>query len=150
MIELRGNRNSLSQNLTVLPAPSGREPLAKPRTLRFKRKLYRYAKGPILEGAVAAGDWGSLLCRKLLFLPQRRAFAESGAATAVFLYDPSCENGFQESPQTFLKPEISNDFSAENAQSARGGHSKSSRPVESAFLARSFRQVCLDFPLKLC
>ena len=91
MIELRGNRNSLSQNLTVLPAPSGREPLAKPRTLRFKRKLYRYAKGPILEGAVAAGDWGSLLCRKLLFLPQRRAFVESGAATAVFLYALSCE-----------------------------------------------------------
>ena len=147
---LRAGRNSLSQNLTVLPAPSGREPLAKPRTLRFKRKLYRYAKGPILEGAVAEGDWGSLLCRKLLFLPQRRAFIESGAATAVFLYALSCENGFQESPQTFLKPEISNDFSAENAQSARGGHSKSSRPVESAFLARSFRQVCLDFPLKLC
>ena len=83
-------------------------------------------------------------------LPQRRAFVESGAATAVFLYALSCENGFQESPQTFLKPEISNDFSAENAQSARGGHSKSSRPVESAFFARSYRQVCLDFPLKLC
>ena len=46
--------NSLSQNLTVLPAPSGREPLAKPRTLRFDQKLYRYAKGPILEGAVIA------------------------------------------------------------------------------------------------
>ena len=114
MIEL----NSLSQNLTVLPAPSGREPLAKPRTLRFKRKLYRYAKGPILEGAVAEGDWGSLLCRKLLFLPQRRAFVESGAATAVFLYDPFCENGFQESPQTFLKPEIINNSSAIDVQSA--------------------------------
>ena len=114
MIEL----NSLSQILTVLPAPSGREPLAKPRTLRFKRKLYRYANGPILEGAVAEGDWGSLLCRKLLFLPQRRAFAESGAATAVFLYDPSCENGFQESPQTFLKPEIINNSSAIDVQSA--------------------------------
>ncbi len=115
---LRENRNSLSQNLTVLPAPSGREPLAKPRTLRFKRKLYRYAKGPILEGAVAEGDWGSLLCRKLLFLPQRRAFIESGAATAVFRYDPSCENGFQESPQTFLKPEIINNSSAIDVQSA--------------------------------
>ena len=114
MIEL----NSLSQNLTVLPAPSGREPLAKPRTLRFKRKLYRYAKGPILEGAVAEGDWGSLLCRKLLFLPQRRAFVESGAATAVFLYDPFCENGVQESPQTFLKPEIINNSSAIDVQSA--------------------------------
>ena len=95
MIEL----NSLSQNLTVLPAPSGREPLAKPRTLRFKRKLYRYAKGPILEGAVAAGDWGSLLCRKLLFLPQRRAFVESGVANAVFLHDPSREKAILENPR---------------------------------------------------
>ena len=55
---LRGNLrqalnrlNSLSQNLTVLPAPSEREPLARPQTLRLSRKLYRYAKGPILEGA---------------------------------------------------------------------------------------------------
>ena len=43
--------NSLSQNLTVLPAPSEREPLARPQALRFSRKLYRYAKGPIPEGA---------------------------------------------------------------------------------------------------
>ena len=43
--------NSLSQNLTVLPAPSKMEPLARPQTLRLSRKLYRYAKGPILEGA---------------------------------------------------------------------------------------------------
>ena len=56
---LRAGRNSLSQNLTVLPAPSGREPLARPQTLHFSRKLCRYAKGPILEGAVAEGDWGS-------------------------------------------------------------------------------------------
>ena len=47
---LRGRTaNSLSQNLTVLPAPSGREPLARPQTLHFSRKLYRYAKGPIPE-----------------------------------------------------------------------------------------------------
>ena len=51
--------NSLSQNLTVLPAPSGREPLAHLQTLRFSWKLHRYAKGPISEGAVAVGDWGS-------------------------------------------------------------------------------------------
>ena len=51
--------NSLSQNLTVLTAPSGREPLARPQTLRLNRKLYRYAKGPIPEGAVCAADWGS-------------------------------------------------------------------------------------------
>ena len=41
--------NSLSQNLSVLPAPSGREPLAHPQALRFSRELYRYAKGPIPE-----------------------------------------------------------------------------------------------------
>ena len=41
--------NSLSQNLTVLPAPSEREPLARPQTLHLSRKLYRYAKGPIPE-----------------------------------------------------------------------------------------------------
>ena len=46
--------NSLSQNLMVLPAPSEREPLAQPDTLRFSWKLYRYAKGPISEGAVTA------------------------------------------------------------------------------------------------
>ena len=46
--------NSLSQNLMVLPAPSGREALAQPDTLRFSWKLYRYAKGPISEGAVTA------------------------------------------------------------------------------------------------
>ena len=51
--------NSLSQSLTALPAPSEREPLARPETLHFSRKLYRYAKGPITEGAVAVGDWGS-------------------------------------------------------------------------------------------
>ena len=53
--------NSLSQSLTALPAPSGREPLAKPEALRLNRRLCRYAKGPISEGAVAEGDWGSLL-----------------------------------------------------------------------------------------
>ena len=45
---------------------SGREPLARPQTLRFSRKLYRHAKGPIPEGAVCdqreqtgGVDWGS-------------------------------------------------------------------------------------------
>ena len=63
--------NSLSQNLTVLPAPSGREPLARPETLHFSWKLFRYAKGPILEGAVAEGDWGSSAASALspLFFP---------------------------------------------------------------------------------
>ena len=76
-------RNSLSQNLSVLPAPSEREPLACPQTLHFSRKLYRYAKGPISEGAVAAGDWGS-------------SFPKS----------PPRENGKAERPQTLRYPEI--------------------------------------------
>ena len=40
---------SLRQSLTALPAPSGREPLARPEAFRFSRKLYRHAKGPISE-----------------------------------------------------------------------------------------------------
>ena len=38
--------------------------------------------------------------------PQRRAFAESGAANVVSLYDPSHENGISEHPQSFRYPEI--------------------------------------------
>ena len=51
--------NSLSQSLTALTAPSGREPLARPDAFHFSLKLYRHAKGPISEGALAEGDWGS-------------------------------------------------------------------------------------------
>ena len=40
MKRLRRSFNSLSQNLTVLPAPSGREPLARPEALRFSRKAF--------------------------------------------------------------------------------------------------------------
>ena len=35
-----------------------------------------------------------------------------------FPYNPFCENGVQESPQTFLNPEIINNDSADNIQSA--------------------------------
>ena len=31
-----------------------------PESLRYSWKLCHYAKGPISEGAVAVGDWGSL------------------------------------------------------------------------------------------
>ena len=57
----RGRLNSLSQSLTALPAPSGREPLAHPQTLHFSRKLYRYAKGPIPEGAGERSETGGVL-----------------------------------------------------------------------------------------
>ena len=49
--------------------------------------------------------------------PQRRAFAESGAAPAVYLYDPTRENGVQKRPQAFLYPEIKNILSSEYGQS---------------------------------
>ncbi len=38
--------------------------------------------------------------------PHHRAFAESGAANAVPLYDPTRKNGVQKRPQAFLNPEI--------------------------------------------
>ena len=47
--------------------------------------------------------------------PQRRAFVESGAANAVFLYDPTREKGVLKSPQAFQNPKISNNSSAEYA-----------------------------------
>ena len=40
-------------------------------------------------------------------------------------YNPFCENGVQESPQTFLNPEIINNDSADDAQSEGGAHFKS-------------------------
>ena len=38
--------------------------------------------------------------------PQRRAFAESGAANAVFLYDLTREKGVLKSPQAFQNPKL--------------------------------------------
>ena len=49
--------------------------------------------------------------------PQRRAFAESGAAPAISLYDPSRENGIAERPQALRYPEIINILSADYGQS---------------------------------
>ena len=53
--------------------------------------------------------------------PQRRAFAESGAANAVFRYDPSREKAILENPQIFQNCEIINILSAEYAQSNAEG-----------------------------
>ena len=55
--------------------------------------------------------------RASLLPPQRRAFAESGAANAVSLHDPSRENGIAERPQALRYPEIINILSAIYAQS---------------------------------
>ena len=51
------------------------------------------------------------VCKNLSL--QRRAFAESGAAAAVFLYAPSRENAMPERPQTLRHCSIKNNFSAE-------------------------------------
>ena len=54
---LRGSGLALSgANAPALPKG---EPLAKPEALHLNREVYRHAKGPIPEGAVAVGDWGS-------------------------------------------------------------------------------------------
>ena len=68
--------NSLSQSLTALTAPSGREPLARPDAFHFSLKLYRHAKGPISEGAVAVGDWGSSPTEKGCLPDGRQPFSE--------------------------------------------------------------------------
>ena len=68
--------NSLSQSLTALTAPSGREPLARPDAFHFSLKLYRHAKGPISEGAVAVGDWGSSPTGKGCLPDGRQPFSE--------------------------------------------------------------------------
>jgi len=54
------------------------------------RKLYRYAKGPILEGAVAVGDWGSSLLAypfrqslRLCHLPQGDGFSGGGKVSGI-------------------------------------------------------------------
>ena len=58
------------------------------------------------------GAWLSLL-RGMIWNALRCTSTGSGVVDAVCLYGPSCENGVQESPQTFLNPEIKKIFSAE-------------------------------------
>ena len=55
--------------------------------------------------------------RQAVLSPQRRAFAESGAANAVFLHDPSREKAILENPQIFQNCEIIHILSAIYAQS---------------------------------
>ena len=60
---------------------------------------------------------GSARLRQAEAFPQRRAFAESGAASAAPGCDPSRENGIAERPQTLRYSEIINILSAIYAQS---------------------------------
>ena len=116
--------NSLSQSLTALTAPSEREPLAYPQTLCPNRKLYRHAKGPILEDDFPRSG-GRCRAATKRGICRRRRLGE-------YPQMPSRENEIAERPQTLRYLEIKNNFSADHAQSARGGHSKSSRPPTTA------------------
>ena len=53
---------------------------------------------------------GSARLRQAEASSQRRAFEESGAAAAAFLYDPTREKGIAERPQALRYPEIKNLF----------------------------------------
>ena len=67
------------------------------------------------------------------------ALSVTCGANAVFLHDSTRENGIPERPQTLRYSEIINIFSLAYAQSASGGHSKSSRPERGAAFSGSYR-----------
>ena len=53
-----------------------------------------------------SADFPELLFSREERCPQHRAFAESGAANAAALHDPTREKGIQKRPQAFLNPEL--------------------------------------------
>ena len=122
------------------PALPKGEPLAKPHTLHFSRKLAVPENTPSvcslrsqppsprgrLQGwrkgfrhSPKASPWGSWLCAAKTegVFPQRRAFAESGAVNAVCRHGSSREKAILENPQIFQNCEIINNISADDAQS---------------------------------
>ena len=69
--------NSLSQNLSVLPAPSGREPLARWETLHFSRELCRPGSHPFRLAA----------SRQATF-PKGTAFGGGGKVSGIAIRRP--------------------------------------------------------------
>ena len=59
-----------------------------------------------LKGAPLGELDANVVSRLRGYFPQRRTFAEGGAANAVFLYDPSREKAILENPQIFQNCEI--------------------------------------------
>ena len=97
--------NSLSQNLTVLPAPSGRE--LTPSVIAcgdatFPKGTAFGGGGKVSGIAIRRPLGGAGFAQQRLrgYSPQRRAFAESGTANAVCRYDPSRENSVWSAPQS--------------------------------------------------
>ncbi len=99
-----GKASSPSQsNPSICQLPE-RELLTHPQGLHFIWKLRRYCKSSP-SGELANECEPERVQHaesKQVAPPQRRAFAESGAVNAVFLYDPICEKAIQENPQIFL------------------------------------------------
>ena len=95
----------LSQILRICQLPRKGELLTHPQGLHFIWKLRRYCKKLPPSGELANECEPERVQHaesKQVAPPQRRAFAESGAVNAVFLYDPICEKAIQENPQIFL------------------------------------------------
>jgi hypothetical protein len=99
-----GSRDDLNALRCALGTHSGKIILnsAMPGSLRAVRHC-------IFTGEGAEGN-GS--CSAAQMFPQ-----ETSAAAAVYLYDPTRENGIAERPQTLRYPEIINNDSADDAQS---------------------------------
>ena len=104
----------LSQILRICQLPRKGELLTHPQGLHFIWKLRRYCKKLPLRGSwrtnVSLRGFSMLKANKKP-IPQRRAFAESGAVNAVSLYDPICEKAIQENPQIFLNCNYKINFS---------------------------------------
>ena len=96
----------LSQILRICQLPRKGELLTHPQGLHFIWKLRRYCKKapPSEELANECEPERVQHAEKQTKkpIPQRRAFAESGAVNAVSLCDSICEKAIQENPQIFL------------------------------------------------
>ena len=81
--------NSLSQNLTVLPAPSGREPLAHPDTLHFSGEQCTMPKAPSQRGLSSECETGGVSSGA----PERAAKKPAGQAGFGSVFHPSTLRG---------------------------------------------------------
>ena len=98
-VALRGIKLPQSPTAT---APSEMGPLAKPETFPPCQRLPprgSWQNRQVLTEGVQPSPWGR-------WLDAKRQDGRGISASAVASYNPTCEKGFQESPQTFLKPEI--------------------------------------------
>jgi hypothetical protein len=94
------------------PSPSSLRDATSPERGRFCSTYRQIAKSSPFGGAAERSEAERVqpaesLCR---LFPQRRAFAESGAANAVHRHDPSCEKASWENPQIFPTCKLKSKF----------------------------------------